>query len=182
MYLILDDKSIPRKSSPSNEIRNKKWPPRSKSSHTQLMNSFSQPINQNSEPGSLHHTQKHFSVLLTLYFAQGLCYHLVISLIHNHLQYTLVLFKISVSFNDTASEHILLSRYLIRKLRSDLFFRSKKACEYCVGQEVTRAWLQLSSKGLFPLRGKTVQRELRHSVIAAWTWIYKALGSQIQEC
>lgn len=40
---------------------------------------------------SLNHAQKHFSVLPILYFAQGLHYQLVVSLILNHLQYNVIL-------------------------------------------------------------------------------------------
>ena len=45
---------------------------KAKSSHTQLMNSFSQPINQTSKLDSLNNAEKHFSVILILHFAQGL--------------------------------------------------------------------------------------------------------------
>lgn len=54
------------------------------------MNSFSQSLNQNSKPDSLNHAEKQCSVLLILYFAQGLYYQLVISVILNHLQYKVI--------------------------------------------------------------------------------------------
>lgn len=76
-------------------------------------------------------------MLLILYFAQGLHYQLVVSLILKHLQYSLMLFKIQVSINSIVQEHIVLSRFLILNEINIRRFTLcvKKACEYSVSYQ-----------------------------------------------